>query len=90
MSLAYARAGLLGVLTPQGQQFVMDDNVTNQFIRLRTKSGAQILLHDNTGCIYIISRDGNNWIEMDADGHLDVFAASDISTIVIYFYINIF
>ena len=70
---------VFGVLTPQGQQFVMDDSATNQFIRLRTKTGTQILINDTTGCIYMISRDGESWMELSANGAIDMYAGADIS-----------
>jgi GH24 family phage-related lysozyme (muramidase) len=68
-----------GTLTPGGSQIVFDDNPSNRFIRLRTQNGAQILINDTNGFIYLNSRDGNNWIEMDADGAIDIYAKADIS-----------
>lgn len=68
-----------GILTPGGNQFVFDDNTQNKFIRLRTQSGAQLLINDSTGCIYLNSVDGKNWISMDATGKIDVYAVDDIT-----------
>jgi len=68
-----------GVLTPGGAQFVFDDAPDNSFIRLRTVNGVQLLLNDTTGCIYLNSVDGKNWISMDAGGRIDVYAYGDIS-----------
>jgi GH24 family phage-related lysozyme (muramidase) len=68
-----------GILTPGGTQFVLDDNPAQRFIRLRTRSGAQILINDTEGMIYMNSRDGKNWIEMAAGGEIDIYAMSDIS-----------
>jgi len=68
-----------GWLTPQGNQFVMDDGTESQLIRLRTQSGTQILLSETDGSIYLISRDGNNWVSMNNDGYIDVYAAKDVS-----------
>ena len=70
---------VFGVLTPQGLQFVMDDNAQNSFIRLRTTNGTQILINDTNGNIYLITRSGNNWIELSANGQIDVYASSDIN-----------
>ena len=70
---------VFGFLTPGGSQIVFDDNPGNKFIRLRTQNGAQILVNDTEGCIYMNSRDGNNWFEMSADGTIDIYAASDVS-----------
>lgn len=68
-----------GILTPGGTQFVMDDNPQQRFIRLRTRNGAQILINDSIGNIYMNSRDGKNWIEMSAGGEIDIYAMNDIS-----------
>jgi len=68
-----------GWLTPGGSQLVYDDNPTNTYIRLRTPSGAQIMINDTTGCIYMNSVDGKNWLSMDAGGRIDVYGYGDIS-----------
>ena len=76
----YAPANkVYGWLTPGGSQMVYDDNPDNSFIRIRTRSGAQVLVSDTTGGVYINSRDGLNWIEMSSDGYIDVYAAQDVS-----------
>ena len=68
-----------GWLTPAGGQMVYDDNPANTYIRLRTPSGAQLIINDTTGFIYLNSVDGKNWISMDAGGRIDVYGYSDIS-----------
>ena len=68
-----------GILTPGGSQIVFDDNPSNSFIRLRTQHGAQILLNDTVGCIYLNTNDGKNWVSMDANGRIDIYSAADIS-----------
>ena len=68
-----------GILTPGGSQFVFDEDPANSYIRLRTANGVQLLLNDTTGCIYLNSVDGKNWISMDAGGKIDVYAYGDIS-----------
>ncbi|MFA5490775.1 MAG: D-Ala-D-Ala carboxypeptidase family metallohydrolase, partial [Candidimonas sp.] len=70
---------VLGLLSPGGNQFVMDDNPTGQLIRLRTKSGTQILLSETHGHVYAISRDGKTWIELNNDGHVDIYGSKSIS-----------
>ena len=65
-----------GMKTPGGQHFVLDDGVGSELIRLRTKSGAQILISETVGNIYIISRDGNNWFELGNDGNVDIYAGA--------------
>jgi GH24 family phage-related lysozyme (muramidase) len=68
-----------GILTPGGSQFVFDDSPSNNYIRLRTQSGAQIMINDTSGFIYLNSVDGKNWISMDATGKIDIYAQDDIS-----------
>jgi hypothetical protein len=69
---------VLGLLSPGGSQLVLDDNPDNTFIRLRTKSGAQVLINDAIGMIYVISKNGNSWLEVGDDG-INAYSASPIS-----------
>ena len=70
---------VFGILTPDGNQFVMDDKQDQEFIRLRTKSGAQLLINQTSGMIYAISRDGTTWIELSNEGNVDIYGAENIS-----------
>jgi lysozyme len=67
---------VVGILTPGGNQFVMDDGDGSQLIRLRTPSGAQILISETDGHVYAISRDGASWMELNVDGNIDFYAGS--------------
>ncbi len=69
---------VFGILTPGGHQFVMDD-ADQKLIRLRTTSGAQILLDESNGNMYIINKKGTGWIEIDDAGKIDVWANDSIS-----------
>ena len=69
---------VVGLLSPGGSQFVMDDSPDNKFIRLRTSSGAQILINDTIGMIYAITKNGNSWVELSDDG-IDVYTAKTMS-----------
>jgi hypothetical protein len=69
---------VFGVLTPDSNQFVMDDG-DQQLIRLRTKSGAQILLDETNGNVYIINKKGSGYVEIDNNGKIDVWANDSIS-----------
>ena len=62
-----------------GSSFIMDDNVGEEKIRLRTRSGAQLLLDESNGLVYMINRDGTAWFEMDADGNIDMFSSKSIT-----------
>lgn len=57
-----------GILTPGGNQFVMDDHEDNKFIRFRTQNGTQIIINDTIGVIYMITRSGNTWTELSDKG----------------------
>ena len=69
---------VFGILTPDANQFVMDDG-DQQLIRLRTKSGSQILLDESNGNVYIINKKGSGYVEIDNDGKIDVWANDSIS-----------
>lgn len=51
----------------------------NEGIRLRTRTGHQILLSNSEDLIYIGNSRGTAWIEMTSDGKIDVFANDSIS-----------
>lgn len=51
----------------------------NELIRLRTRTGAQILLHTSEDLIYITNSRGTAWIELTSDGKMDVYAQDSIS-----------
>jgi hypothetical protein len=51
----------------------------NELIRLRTRTGAQVLMHTSEDLIYINNSEGTCWIEMSANGKLDVYAKDSIS-----------
>lgn len=65
--------------TPGFSAISLDDRQQNCRIRLRTGSGHQILLDDTNERIYISTVEGNNWIEMDQDGSVDIYAARRVS-----------
>ncbi len=67
------------ITTPGFHAIAMDDRPENCRVRLRTSSGHQIILDDTNERIYISTVEGNNWIEMDQCGNIDVYAARRIS-----------
>jgi len=73
---------VMGILSPQQQQFYIDDgdkDGNNRQIRIRTRNGTQLLLDDTQGHIYMISRDGENWLEMNVDGQVCIYASNSVS-----------
>jgi|LakMenEpi03Aug12_release.lakeMendotaPanAssembly.Ray.scaffolds.fasta_scaffold08123_5 hypothetical protein len=55
------------------------DRPHNELIRLRTRTGHQILLHNSEDLIYIGNSRGTAWIEITSDGKIDIFAEDSIS-----------
>lgn len=73
---------VFGITTADGHVITMDDGDAqgnSKNIRLRTKGGAQILMDDTTQIVFITNHNGNAYIEMDADGRIDVYSQKDIS-----------
>jgi predicted chitinase len=65
-----------------GSQFVMDDgdiNGQNELVRLRTRTGHQILMHNSQDLIYIGNSKGTSWIELTSDGKIDIYAEDSVS-----------
>lgn len=51
----------------------------NECIRIRTRTGHQILLHNSEDLIYITNSRGTAWIELTSDGKIDIHAEDSIS-----------
>ena len=65
-----------------GTTFVMDDgdkDGENELVRIRTRTGHQILLHNSQDLIYIANSKGTAWLEFTSDGKIDIYAADSVS-----------
>jgi mannose-6-phosphate isomerase-like protein (cupin superfamily) len=65
-----------------GSTFVMDDGDSdgnNELVRIRTRTGHQILLHNTEDLIYIANGQGTAWIELTANGKIDIYSEDSIS-----------
>jgi hypothetical protein len=65
-----------------GHSLVMDDGDIfgqNRLFRLRSSAGHQILMHDTEDLIYISNSRGTAWVELTADGSVNVFSNSNVS-----------
>jgi hypothetical protein len=51
----------------------------NELVRIRTRTGHQILLHNTEDLIYIGNARGTSWIELTSDGKIDIYAEDSIS-----------
>ena len=70
---------VVALTTPGFHALSMDDRQENCRVRLRTTSGHQIIMDDTNERIYISTALGNNWVEMDQDGNIDVYSNTRIS-----------
>jgi predicted chitinase/uncharacterized protein (DUF2345 family) len=65
-----------------GTTFVMEDgdvNGQNELVRIRTRTGHQILMHNSQDLIYIANSAGTSWIEMTSNGKIDIYAHDSVS-----------
>lgn len=65
-----------------GTTFVMDDgdvNGQNELVRIRTRTGHQILMHNSQDLIYIANSKGTAWVEMTSNGKIDIYAHDSVS-----------
>jgi hypothetical protein len=65
-----------------GSTFVMDDgdqNGENELVRIRTRTGHQILLHNSSDLVYIANSKGTAWIELTSNGKIDIYAEDSVS-----------
>lgn len=69
---------VFGFNTPRANCIYIDDDPANELIRLRTRSGTQILVHETNGYVYINSGSGNSWVEVSDDG-IDVYSDGSLN-----------
>ncbi len=51
----------------------------NELVRIRTRTGHQILLHNSEDLIYITNSRGTAWIELTSNGKIDIYAKDSIN-----------
>jgi hypothetical protein len=51
----------------------------NELVRIRTRTGHQILFHNTEDLVYIAHGSGQSWIEMTALGTIEVYSKNNIS-----------
>ena len=73
---------MFGITTRGGHTFTMDDGDdkgNSKNIRLRTHGGAQVLLEDTKGFIFVVTQNGDAWVEMDQQGRVDVYSKGGVN-----------
>lgn len=51
----------------------------NEYFRVRTRTGHQILMHNSEDLIYIGNSRGTTWIELTSNGKIDIYAKDSVS-----------
>ena len=65
-----------------GHSIVLDDgdqSGDDQLVRIRTAKGHQILLSDSGNTLHIIHANGQSWMELGAEGTIDLYAANSVN-----------
>ena len=70
---------VFSITSPGFHSLSMDDRMENCRMRFRTTSGHQILLDDTNERIYIATAKGNNWIELDQAGNIDIYTSNKVN-----------
>jgi uncharacterized protein (DUF2345 family) len=65
--------------TPGGHFVTMSDSEDHCRIRIKTTSNQQIILDDTSERIYVSTGKGKTWLELDEDGHIQIYGESKIS-----------
>jgi len=68
-----------GMSTPGFHSIGMDDRITSNRMKFKTSSGHLFLMDDTNERIYIRTNKGNNWIEMDSSGNIDMHSERRVS-----------
>jgi hypothetical protein len=66
-------------VSPGGHFVTMSDSSDHCRVRIKTISGQQIILDDTSERIYISTGKGKTWLELDEDGHIQIYGESKIS-----------
>jgi phage gp45-like len=67
------------IVTPGRNAIIMQDNPKYSRMRLKTAEGHQIIFDDANERIYVSTSKGNSWVELDQDGHINIYGSDSIS-----------
>lgn len=67
-----------GMLSPNGHYWTLEDTEDDEKIRLRTRSGTQLLLDETRGHVYVINKSGKGWVEIDNEGKIMIYGEQGI------------
>jgi uncharacterized protein (DUF2345 family) len=67
------------LVTPGRNAIILQDDPAHARLRFKTAEGHQIILDDANERIYISTSQGASWIEMDQDGHINIYGTDSVS-----------
>jgi hypothetical protein len=67
------------ITTPGRHAIILQDDARFARIRIKTAEGHQVIFDDANERIYVSTAQGKTWVELDADGHVHIYAAEAIS-----------
>jgi len=70
---------VMGLLSPRGHYWSIEDTQNDEKIRLRSRGGVQLLLDDTNGMAYLINKSGKGWVEIDNEGKIMVYGEEGIA-----------
>lgn len=70
---------VMGMLSPKGHYWSLEDTKDDEKIRLRTKNGVQLLLDDSRGLVYFINKTGSGWVEINDTGKIMVYGEEGVA-----------
>jgi hypothetical protein len=76
---SYAKDGPPEYASVENGESGLPDVPHNELVRIRTRTGHQILLHNSEDLIYIGNARGTAWIELTSNGKIDIWAADSVS-----------
>jgi hypothetical protein len=69
----------IDILDPNNKEKADPTIPYNEYFRVRTRTGHQILLHNSEDLIYIGNAKGTAWVELTSNGKIDIFSQDSIS-----------
>ena len=67
------------LVSPGFHALSMDDREENSRIRIRSIGGHQVIFDDSNERIYISTAKGENWVEIDEAGNIDIYTSGKLS-----------
>lgn len=67
------------LVTPGRNAIIMQDDPRYARLRLKTADGHQVIFDDANERIYISTALGRSWVELDTDGHINIYGGDSIS-----------